>query len=78
MGEYLPLSTRAAHYWALADATHDLAREAEDLELLRIYLDLAARYISLACEAELSASRQPGLGSDLVVVPFNRRRPRPQ
>ncbi|WP_279386490.1 hypothetical protein [Phenylobacterium hankyongense] len=40
----------------MARATQDLADRCEDLEFLRAYVDLAARWLRLAAEVEAEAS----------------------
>ncbi len=55
--EYFAPSERHARYLDLAQATYDLAERCEDLDLLRDYMELAARCLRLAEEAAPSVRR---------------------
>ncbi|MDB5467712.1 MAG: hypothetical protein JWQ46_2474 [Phenylobacterium sp.] len=51
----LSAKARAAFYRDMARATQDLADRCEDLDFLRAYVELAARWLRLAAEAEAEA-----------------------
>ncbi|MDB5450668.1 MAG: hypothetical protein JWQ52_1796 [Phenylobacterium sp.] len=51
----LSSKARAVFYRDMARATQDLADRCEDLDFLRAYVELAARWLRLAAEAEAEA-----------------------